>query len=67
VERARKPAGNIGPGLRVLIDRVGDLGMCELQQGGATATGEQPEIGTDAPRDRAWAEDALARIGHLRT
>ena len=62
-ERALKPSDDIGARARVLIDRVRDHRMRELQERRATAAEEQPEIPAELPRDRSRTEDAFARVG----
>ena len=63
-ERALEPTDHIRARLRVMIDRVRDHRMRELQQRGAAAAEEHREIATDLPRDRCRTEDPGARIAH---
>ena len=51
-------------GSRVVIDRVRDHRVRELQQRRATATQKHREIATEPPRDRVGTEDPGARIAH---
>ena len=64
-KRPLEPADDIGARLRVLLDRVRDERMRELQQRGATTAEEHAEIATDLPRDRVRSEDP--RVGILHT
>jgi hypothetical protein len=57
-----KSTDDIGARLRVLIDRVRDKWMRELQQRSTATPDEQAEIGTELPRDRVRAEDPRAWI-----
>jgi serine/threonine protein kinase len=64
-ERALESANNVGPCVRVVIDRVRDHWMRELEQRSATSTDEHAEIATESPRERSRSENAGASIRDL--
>lgn len=69
-EGSLKPADNVGACARVVIDRVRDHRMRELEQRGSTSTDEHGEISSESPREGSrtedagtWIDDVCAQIG----
>ena len=64
-EGAVEAPDGVAAGLRVLLDRVGDVGVRELQEGRPPGAEEDDGVAADAPRDAPGAEEAVRRIRHL--